>query len=60
MSLTLSFSLYFHISQTLAGGVSYNCFNKSARGGAGGARTDHIINITEEVHGPALMKEGFI
>ena len=57
MSVTLSFSLYFRISQTLARGFSYNCFNKSARGGD---RTDHIINITEEVHGPALIKEGFI
>ena len=58
MIVTLSFSLYFHISQTIARGFSYNCFNKSARGG--GDRTDHIINITEEVHGPALIKEGFI
>ena len=59
MIVTLSFSLHFRISQTLARGFSYNCFNKSAGGGAGG-RTDHIINITEEVHGPALIKEGFI
>ena len=57
MSVTLSFSLYFHISQTLTWGLTYNCFDKSARGGD---RTDHIINITEEVHGPALIKEGFI
>ena len=57
MSVTLSFSLYFRISQTLTWGFTYNCFDKSARGGG---RTDHIINITEEVHGPALMKEGFI
>ena len=56
MSVTLSFSLYFRISQTLTWGFTYNCFDKSA----GGGRTDHIINITEEVHGPALMKEGFI
>ena len=58
MSVTLSFSLYFHISQTLAWRFSYNCFDKSA--GGGGGRTDHIINIAEEVHGPALIKEGFI
>ena len=58
MSVTLSFSLYFRISQTLTWGFTYNCFDKSARGGGG--RTDHIINITEEVHGPALIKEGFI
>ena len=58
MSVTLSFSLYFRISQTLTRGFTYNCFDKSARGGGG--RTDHIINITEEVHGPALIKEGFI
>ena len=51
MSVTLSFSLYFRISQTLTRGFTYNCFDKSARGGGG--RTDHIINITEEVHGPA-------
>ena len=57
MSVTLSFSLYFRISQTLARGFTRNCFDKSA---GGGGRTDHIINITEEVHGPALMKEGFI
>ena len=57
MIVTLSFSLYFRISQTLARGFSYNCFDKSA---GGGGRTDHIINITEEVHGPALIKEGFI
>ena len=25
----------------------------------GGGRTDHIVNITEEVHGSALIKEGF-
>ena len=31
-----------------------------APGGEGGGRTDHILNITEEVHGPALIKEGFI
>ena len=50
MIVTLSFSLYFHISQTLIRGFSYNCFDKSA---GGGGRTDDIINITEEVHGPA-------
>ena len=60
MSVTLSFSLYFRISQTLTRGFTYNCFGKSAWGGGGGGRTDHIINITEEVHGPALIKEGFI
>ena len=58
MIVTLSFSLYFYISQTLTRGFPYNCFNKSARGGGG--RTDHIINITEEVHDPALIKEGFL
>ena len=57
MSVTPSFSLYFCISQTFARGFSYNCFDKSA---GGGGRTDHIINITEEVRGPALIKEGFI
>ena len=57
MSVTLSFSLYFRISQTLTRGFTYNCFDKSARGGG---RTDHIINITEEVHDPALIKEGFL
>ena len=58
MSVTLSFSLYFRISQTLTRGFTHNCFDKSAWGGGG--RTDHIVNITEEVHGPALIKEGFI
>ena len=58
MIVTLSFSLYFRILQALIRGFSYNCFDKSARGRGG--RTDHIINITEEVHGPALIKEGFI
>ena len=58
MSVTLSFSLYFRISQTLTRGFSYNCFDKSARGRGG--RTDHIINISDEVHGSALIKEGFI
>ena len=57
MIVTLSFSLYFHISQTLAWRFSYNCFDKSA---GGGGRNDHIINIAEEVYGPALIKEGFI
>ena len=47
MSVTPSFSLYFRISQTPTRGFTYNCF-------------DHIINITEEVHGPALIKESFI
>ena len=54
MSVTLSFSLYFRISQTLTRGFTYLL----RRGGGG--RTDHGINITEEVHGPALIKEGFI
>ena len=58
MSVTPSFSLYFRISQTPTRGFTYNCFDKSARGRGG--RTDHIINITEEVHGPALIKESFI
>ena len=35
MSVTLSFSLYFRISQTLTWGFTYNCFDKSARGGGG-------------------------
>ena len=58
MSVTPSFSLYFRISQTPTQGFTYNCFDKSAWGGGG--CTDHIINITEEVHGPALIKESFI
>ena len=57
MIVTPSFSLHFHISQAFIRGFSYNCFDKSARGGG---HTDHIINITEEVHGQALIKEGFI
>ena len=36
MSVTLSFSLYFRISQTLTLGFTYNCFGKSTRGGGGG------------------------
>ena len=54
MSVIPSFSLYFRISQTPTRGFTYNCFDKSARGRQG--RTDHIINITEEVQGPALIK----
>ena len=57
MSVTLSFSLYFRISQTLTRGFTYNCFDKNARGGG---CTGHIINITKKVHGPVLIKEGFI
>ena len=33
MSVTLSFSLYFRISQTLTRGFTYNYFDKSAGGG---------------------------
>ena len=56
MSVTPSFSLYFRISQTLTRGFTHNCFDKSAWGGG---LTDHIVNITEEVPGSALIKEGF-
>ena len=57
MSVTLSFSLYFRISQTLTRGLLIIVLIKAP---GGGGRTDHIVNITEEVHGPALIKEGFI
>ena len=32
MIVTLSFSLYFRISQALVRGFSYDCFDKNARG----------------------------